>query len=158
MFILRKLRCKRDWGHAKDYVEMQWFMLQQDKPDDYVIATGQQYSVKEFINIASAKLEIDIKWQGEGINQVGIYKEKEIIKIKPDYFRLTETDSLLGDSTKAMNNLGWKPKISFENLVAEMVEEDLILAKKEIINVSFSLYQLSHKKLGSFKKQYKDNL
>ena len=128
---LGNLDAKRDWGHARDFVEMQWLMLQQDKPEDYVIATGQQYSVKDFINITSEKLGIDIQWQGEGLKQVGIYKGKEIIKVNPDYFRLTETDSLLGDSTKAMNNLGWKPKISFENLVAEMVQEDLMLAKKE---------------------------
>ena len=128
---LGNLDAKRDWGHAKDYVEMQWLMLQQDKPEDYVIATGQQYSVKDFINITSEKLGIDIKWHGKGVKQVGVHKEKEIIKVNPDYFRPTEADSLLGDSTKAMKNLGWKPKISFENLVSEMVEEDLILAKKE---------------------------
>ncbi len=126
------LNAKRDWGHAKDYAEMQWLMLQQKNPEDFVIATGEQHSVKDFINHAAQELKMNIKWQGNGKNEVGIYKSREIIKIDPKYFRLTEIDSLVGDSTKAKKKLGWRPKISFKRLVKEMVAEDLKIAKKEI--------------------------
>ncbi len=128
---LGNLDSKRDWGHAKDYVEMQWLMLQQEKPEDYVIATGHQYSVRDFINAVSNKLGFNINWKGKGINEVGILNGKEIIKVDPDYFRPTEVENLLGDSTKAKKNLGWKPKISFQDLVSDMVENDLTIAKKE---------------------------
>ena len=126
---LGNLNAKRDWGHAKDYVEAQWLMLQQDKPEDFVIATGKQYSIRDFINLASKNLDMHIEWRGENLNEVGTFKGKEIIKINPRYFRPTEVDSLLGDSTKAKQKLNWYPKISFEELVREMVEEDYKLAK-----------------------------
>jgi GDPmannose 4,6-dehydratase len=132
--LLGNLESKRDWGHAKDYVEMQWLMLQQNKPEDYVIATGVQYSVKDFINIAASELKMEIEWSGEGINTIGKFNNKEIIRIDPKYFRPTEVESLLGDATKAKEKLGWKPKIDLKQLVKEMIEEDLKIAgKKEIL-------------------------
>jgi GDPmannose 4,6-dehydratase len=126
------LNAKRDWGHAKDYAEMQWLMLQQKKPEDFVIATGEQRSVKDFINHAAQELKMNVKWQGNGKNEVAIYNGRKIIKIDPRYFRLTEINSLVGDSSKAKKKLGWRPKISFKTLVKEMIAEDLKIAKKEI--------------------------
>ena len=128
---LGNLDAKRDWGHAKDYVEMQWLMLQQDKPEDYVIATGQNYSVKDFINLAAEYLGITINWHGVGVNQEGIWDGRVIIKVDPRYFRPSEVDSLLGDASKARRQLGWEPRISFEDLVREMVESDSIIASKD---------------------------
>ncbi len=130
--FLGNLSALRDWGHAKDFVEAQWIMLQQKKPEDFVIATGKQHSVKDFINLASKNLGMKIEWTGKGLKERAIYKGKEIIKIDPKYFRPTEVDTLLGDATKAKKKLKWKPKISFEQLVKEMIEEDLklILNKK----------------------------
>jgi GDPmannose 4,6-dehydratase len=140
------LDAKRDWGHALDYVEMQWLMLQQESPDDYVIATGVQYSVRDFIELAAKKLDINIAWKGAGVNEKGFlvqttndvakdnaigFEETPIIIIDPKYFRPTEVDTLLGDSTKAKLKLGWTPKISFDQLVTEMVAEDLKEAEKE---------------------------
>ena len=124
---LGNLNAKRDWGHAKDYVEAMWLMLQKKNPDDYVIATGKQYSVKDFINIAAKKLNLPIIWRGKGVNEVGINKitNKVIIKVNKKYFRPTEVESLLGDPKKARRELKWKPKISFQNLVDEMVSVDL---------------------------------
>ena len=107
------LNAKRDWGHAKDYAEMQWLMLQQKNPEDFVIATGEQHSVKDFINHAAQELKMNIKWQGNGKNEVGIYKSREIIKIDPKYFRLTEIDSLVGDSTKAKKKIRMATKDFF---------------------------------------------
>jgi GDPmannose 4,6-dehydratase len=131
---LGNLDAKRDWGHAKDYVEMQWLMLQQDKPEDYVIATGIQYSVKEFVTKAAAELDLEIVWKGEGVNEKGFDKSGEcIVSVDPIYYRPTEVETLLGDPTKAQKNLGWKPKISFDELVKEMVQEDLLTAKKELL-------------------------
>ena len=124
---LGNLNSKRDWGHAKDYVEVQWLMLQQKKPEDFVIATGKQYSVRDFINIAAKNLNMKIKWKGKSENEVGIYENKEIIKVDKNYYRPTEVESLLGDARKAKKKLGWKPKISFEKLVKEMVQSDLKL-------------------------------
>jgi GDPmannose 4,6-dehydratase len=124
---LGNLNSKRDWGHAKDYVEVQWLMLQQKKPEDFVIATGKQYSVKDFINSAAKNLNMKIKWKGKNENEIGIYENKEIIKVDKSYYRPTEVDSLLGDASKAKKKLRWKPKISFEQLVKEMVESDLKL-------------------------------
>ncbi len=122
---LGNLDSKRDWGHARDYVEMQWLMLQQDKPDDYVIATGVQYSVREFVEVAAKHLGIEIAWQGVGADECGYDKSgKPIVRVDPLYFRPTEVESLLGDSTKAKEKLGWSPKISFNELVREMVESD----------------------------------
>jgi len=128
---LGNLNAKRDWGHAKDYVEMQWLMLQQKKPEDFVIATGKQFSVRQFIEIAAGELGMKLEWTGNDINEKGIIDGKEIIKIDPKYFRLTEVENLLGDATKAKKSLGWETKISFEQMVKEMVSEDLNLAKKE---------------------------
>jgi GDPmannose 4,6-dehydratase len=128
---LGNLSAKRDWGHAKDYVEMQWLMLQQEQPDDFVIATGVQYSVRDFVNAAAAELGMHVRWQGEGVNEVGYLGEQAIVRVDPRYFRPTEVDTLLGDASKARNKLGWSPKISFEQLVAEMVREDLKSAERD---------------------------
>ncbi len=123
--FLGNLNAMRDWGHAKDYVEVQWLMLQQDEPDDFVIASGKQYSVRDFIELAAQNLNMKIEWKGKNENETGLFENKEIIKIDTNYYRPTEVETLLGDATKAKNKLGWKPKISFEDLVKEMVEEDL---------------------------------
>ena len=129
---LGNLESKRDWGHAIDYVEMMWLMLQQDEPDDYVAATGQQYSVRNFVETAARKLDMTISWVGEGVDEQGIDEDGRcIIRIDPRYYRPTEVQTLLGDSTKARDKLGWVPKISFDQLVTEMVQEDLKLAKRE---------------------------
>ena len=128
---LGNLNAKRDWGHASDFVEAQWLILQQEKPDDFVIATGKQFSVKDFINLASKKLGMKIEWSGEGLNEVGSCNNKDIIKVDPRYFRRTEVETLLGDASKAKEKLKWVPKISFDQLVNEMVEEDLKLAKND---------------------------
>ena len=125
------LDAKRDWGHAKDFVEMQWLMLQQNKPEDYVIATGKQFSVKDFVNMTAKELDIDIIWSGKGIEEKGSWNGKTIIEVDPKYFRPTEVKSLLGDSTKAKKNLGWKPKISLDNMIKEMVTEDMVLARRQ---------------------------
>ena len=126
---LGNLNALRDWGHAKDYVEAQWLMLQQKKPEDYVIATGKQYSVRDFIDSASKQLDMKIVWSGKDENEVGTYNSEVIIKVDKKYFRPTEVETLLGDSSKAKEKLKWEPKISFDELVKEMVEADLKLAK-----------------------------
>lgn len=142
---LGNLDAKRDWGHAKDYVEMQWLMLQQEKPDDFVIATGKQYSVKNFVELAAKVLGIEIIWQGEGVNEIGIIdninqnengectltKGDVIVKVDPRYFRPTEVETLLGDPNKAKKILGWTPKITFDEMVVEMIEEDLKLTRRD---------------------------
>lgn len=142
---LGNMNAKRDWGHARDYVEMQWLMLQQEKPEDYVIATGEQYSVRDFVNAAAAALGMEIGWQGEGVEEVGYWlnsddkaqSTKPIIKVDPIYFRPTEVETLLGDASKAHKQLGWHPKTTFNELVKEMAEEDLKGAKRErMISVS----------------------
>ena len=130
---LGNLNARRDWGHAKDYVEAQWLMLQQDKPEDFVIATGKNYSVRDFINLAAKFCDLEIIWKGKGLNEIGYCNGKEIIKIDPRYFRPTEVNELLGDATKAKKKLKWQPKISFKELVNEMINEDLKLAKKDKI-------------------------
>lgn len=141
---LGNMNSLRDWGHARDYVEMQWLMLQQEKPDDYVIATGQQKSVRDFVNAAANELGIKIDWRGEGVDETGVIRSVEtkdsdikikpgqtIVKVDPRYFRPTEVETLLGDPTKAFDQLGWRPKTSLEELVAEMVRADLEIAKKD---------------------------
>ena len=128
---LGNLNAKRDWGHAKDYVEAQWLMLQQNTPEDFVIATGKQFSVRDFIEIAAKNLDMKISWRGEGVKEEGIYNKKSIIKIDPNYFRPTEVETLLGDATKAKKKLGWTPKVSFEKIVKEMIEEDVKLARRD---------------------------
>ena len=129
--VLGNLNAKRDWGHAKDFVEAQWLILQQKNPDDYVIATGKQHSVKEFINLAAKNLNMKIFWRGKSINERGIDKKGNvIIECSKKYFRPSEVETLLGDSRKARKILKWKPKISFKQLVKEMVEKDLQMIKK----------------------------
>ena len=132
---LGNLNAKRDWGHAADYVEAMWLILQQENPDDYVIATGETYSVREFVKLAFSKVGIKIKWQGEGLEEKGIDRAtgKILVEVDPKYFRPTEVDVLLGDSTKARERLGWKPKVSFRELVKMMVEVDLAEAKKDLL-------------------------
>ena len=129
---LGNLNALRDWGHAKDYVAMQWLMLQQEKPEDFVIATGVQYSVRDFVNAAARELGIAITWKGEGVNEKGYdAMDKCIVQVDPHYFRPTEVETLLGDPTKAKQKLGWVPKITFDELVAEMVREDLKSAERD---------------------------
>jgi len=153
---LGNLDAKRDWGHARDYVEMQWLMLQQDEPDDYVIATGVQHSVREFVDAAARELGMVLRWDGAGVDQNGIVKSIDhsvaktqsaviksespsvnegdvIVSIDPRYFRPTEVDALLGDPAKAKQKLGWVPKVSFDQLIAEMVAEDLKKAEKDAL-------------------------
>ena len=130
---LGNLNALRDWGHAKDFVEAQWLMLQQKKPDDFVIATGKQYSVRDFIDEASKNLDIKINWRGKDLDEIGSFDGKDIIKVDPRYFRPTEVESLLGDASKAKEKLKWTPKISFEKLVKEMVEKDLKSAEKDCL-------------------------
>ena len=147
---LGNLNARRDWGHARDYVEMQWLMLQQDKPDDFVIASGVQHSVREFVDKAAAELGIRLRWEGEGVDEIGIVvsisssqapslsgqkieEGQVIVRVDPRYFRPTEVESLLGDASKAKRELGWEPKISFEALVKEMVLADLEVAKRDAL-------------------------
>ena len=120
----------RDWGHAKDYVRMQWMMLQQDSPEDFVIATGMQYSVRQFIEWTAQELDMPIRWEGSGVDEVGYWVNKPIVRIDPRYFRPTEVETLLGDPTKAKDRLGWVPEITAWEMCAEMVAEDLGHAKR----------------------------
>jgi len=158
--FLGNMDAKRDWGHAKDYVEMQWLMLQQDQPEDFVIATGVQYSVRDFVNAAAKELGMAIRWEGQGVDEKGYLVkgtshkgqvtsnpqdasslatcnlqlatgDRPIVAVDPRYFRPTEVETLLGDPSKAKNKLGWTPKISFDELVAEMVREDLKAAERD---------------------------
>jgi GDPmannose 4,6-dehydratase len=141
---LGNLSSLRDWGHARDYVEMQWLMLQQDKPDDFVIATGVQYSVRQFVEFAAAELGIELRWEGEGEQEVGIVAAvtnkdvkvtvgSTIVKVDPRYFRPTEVETLLGDPTKAKEKLGWVPKTTLAELVQEMVQADYTAAKRDAL-------------------------
>ena len=132
---LGNLNAKRDWGHAKDYVECMWLILQNDEPEDFVIATGEMHTVREFCELAFKEVGINLRWEGEGINEKGIDNETNtvLIEVDPKYFRPTEVDQLLGDPTKAMEKLGWNPtQTPFETLVKEMVHEDLKLVEKEL--------------------------
>ncbi len=140
---LGNLDARRDWGHARDYVEMQWLMLQQEKPEDFVIATGVQYSVRDFVNAAAEEMGMKIEWQGHGVNEKGILLpspsgrgaggegERVVVQVDPRYFRPTEVGTLLGDPAKAKAKLGWTPKVTFSELVAEMVREDLKAAERD---------------------------
>lgn len=148
----------RDWGHAKDYVEMQWLMLQQDQPDDYVIATGVQYSVRDFVNKSAARLGLTIDWQGEAEQEVGIVSAQEgghfpegfnlvgktIVAVDPRYYRPAEVETLLGDPSKAKKELGWEPKITLDELVNEMVDSDLDIAKRDALVESHGFQSFSH--------------
>ena len=130
--FLGNMDARRDWGHAKDYVEMQWLMLQQDHPEDFVIATGVQYSVRDFVDAAAKELGMAIRWEGRGIDEKGFDAHgKCIVVVDPRYFRPTEVETLLGDAGKARQKLGWTPKITFDELVAEMVREDLKAAERD---------------------------
>lgn len=133
--FLGNLDAKRDWGHARDYVEMQWLMLQQDEPEDYVIATGEQYSVRAFVEAAAAAVDIGIRWEGSGVEEKGYDATTGafIVAVDPRYFRPTEVDSLLGDPTKAREKLGWKPRIPFAELVREMMEADMKEAERDAL-------------------------
>ncbi len=125
---LGNMDAKRDWGHARDYVEMQWLMLQQEQPEDFVIATGVQYSVRDFVNAAAKELDIQIRWEGQGEEEKGYDQTGNcIVAVDPRYYRPTEVESLLGDATKAKEKLGWTPRTSFEDLVKEMVNSDLLI-------------------------------
>jgi GDPmannose 4,6-dehydratase len=128
---LGNLDALRDWGHAKDYVEMQWMMLQQEVPEDFVIATGIQYSVRDFVNAAAKELDMQITWQGVGAEEKGYLDKKCVVQVDARYFRPAEVDTLLGDPTKAKKKLGWTPKITFSELVAEMVQEDYKSAQRD---------------------------
>jgi GDPmannose 4,6-dehydratase len=131
---LGNLDAKRDWGHARDYVEMMWLMLQQDQPKDYVIATGHQYSVREFVERAAERLGIGLRWNGEGVDEQGLDAEGQaIVAVDPRYFRPAEVETLLGDASKARSDLGWEPRTSFTELVSEMVTEDLKEAERDAL-------------------------
>jgi len=140
---LGNLDGKRDWGHARDYVELMWLMLQQEQPKDYVIATGQQYSVRDFVNVAGREVGIDIRWEGTGVEEKGYDRntEKCIVAVDERYYRPTEVEALLGDASLAREALGWKPKTSFEEMVAEMVAWDLKEASRDLLcrNEGFSV-------------------
>ena len=167
---LGNLNARRDWGHAKDYVEMQWLMLQQDKPDDFVIASGVQHSVREFVERAAGELGITIRWEGDGVDEIGIVDSFEepqsssaspdgngerlkikgpelgqvIVRIDPRYFRPTEVESLLGDPSKAKKELGWEPKITFDDLVKEMVLADLEEAQRDALVQKHGFKSFNH--------------
>ncbi len=130
---LGNLDAKRDWGHARDYIEMQWLMLQQDEPDDFAIATGKQFSVREFVDIAASHADIEIDWRGEGVEEKGYDRNTGacLVEVDPRYFRPTEVETLLGDPSKAKSKLGWEPKITFEQMVQEMMQADLDLARRD---------------------------
>lgn len=144
-FYLGNLDAKRDWGHAKDYVEMQWLMLQQDTPEDYVIASGEQHSVRDFVNAAAKELGIEIDWRGTGEDEKGYdVSGKCIVAVDPRYYRPAEVESLLGNASKAKENLGWTPRISFGELVSEMVREDLKDAQRDALVKKHGFSVLNH--------------
>jgi len=142
---LGNLDSLRDWGHARDYVRAQWLMLQQPEPEDFVIATGEQHSVREFVTLAAARLGMRIEWRGAGLDEHGIDARsgKVVVRIDPRYFRPTEVDTLLGDATKARTRLGWIPEVGFTSLIEEMVAEDLEIARRDavIAREGFKTYQ-----------------
>lgn len=131
-FELGNLDSRRDWGHAKDYVEAMWLMLQQPEPEDFVVATGETHSVREFVEAAFAVIDRKIEWRGKGVDEIGVEAGTDTIRVRinPKYFRPTEVDLLLGDSTKAQRELGWKRKVSFLELVDDMVKSDIELMRK----------------------------
>ena len=131
---LGNLDAKRDWGHARDYIEMQWLMLQQSAPEDFVIATGEQHSVREFVDLAARELGQKLRWEGKGVEEKGFDEEgKCVVAVDPRYFRPTEVESLLGNAGKAHSKLGWKPRVNFQELVQEMVAADLDAAKRDAL-------------------------
>jgi len=140
------LDARRDWGHARDYVEMQWLMLQQDEPEDYVIATGEHYSVRQFIEAAARQLDLGLRWEGEGLEEKGINTDtgQVVVAVDPKYFRPTEVQDLLGDAAKARRKLGWKPRTTFRELVADMVEADLNEAQKDYLCLQEGYQTFNH--------------
>ena len=134
-FFLGNLDARRDWGHAKDFVKAQWMILQHSVPDDFVIATGEQHSVREFVEVAFGEIGVTVSWKGEGIDEKGFDESTGniLVEVDPRYFRPTEVENLLGDSSKAREKLGWKPTIGFHALVAEMVREDLKDADRDML-------------------------
>ncbi len=143
---LGNLDARRDWGHARDYVEMQWLMLQQDAPEDYVIATGAHYSVRDFVETAAQQLDLSIRWEGEGLDEKGINEETDriIVVVDSRYFRPTEVQELLGDAGKARQKLGWQPRITFQELVCEMVDADLNEARKDYLCLQEGFQTFNH--------------
>ena len=142
---LGNLDAKRDWGHARDYIEVQWLMLQQDNPEDFVIATGVQYSVRDFVNAAAEELGMKMRWESSGIDEKGYDAEGNcIVSVDPRYFRPTEVETLLGDPSKAREKLGWQPKTTFKELVQEMVREDLKSAERDELIKSHGYYTNSY--------------
>jgi GDPmannose 4,6-dehydratase len=153
---LGNLSARRDWGHARDYVEAMWLMLQQPEPEDFVIATGEQYSVRDFVNAAAEELGMKLRWEGSGVDEKAILLpspsgrggggegERVIVRVDPRYFRPTEVETLLGDASKAREKLGWKPRVGFPELVAEMVREDLKSAEREALIKRHSHKALDH--------------
>jgi GDPmannose 4,6-dehydratase len=143
---LGNMNALRDWGHAKDYVEMQWLMLQQSQAEDFVIATGRQFSVRQFVEIAAAELGMNIRWSGSGVEERGFDRSTGncIVAVDPRYFRPTEVETLLGDASKARSKLGWEPRISFEQLVREMVLEDHAIAKRDSIIQEHGYRPMAH--------------
>lgn len=143
--FLGNIDSQRDWGHARDYVVAQWLMLQQEQPDDYVIATGEQHSVRDFVTRAASTVGMDLEWQGKGVDETAVDRKSgsEIVAIDERYFRPTEVETLLGDPSKARENLGWALTISFEELVAEMMQEDLRIAERDSLveRSGFTAYQ-----------------
>ncbi|RZF30781.1 GDP-mannose 4,6-dehydratase [Paraburkholderia sp. UYCP14C] len=155
MLYLGNLSALRDWGHARDYVEMQWMMLQQDQPEDFVIATGEQYSVRQFVQKAAAELGITVRFEGSGVDEVGIVEKVEgreikvspgdvILRVDPRYFRPAEVETLLGDPSKAHARLGWKPTTSFDQLVKEMVRSDYQIARRDALVTLAGFTALEH--------------
>ena len=143
--FLGNLSAKRDWGHARDYVEMQWRMLQQENPQDFVIATGEQHSVREFVQICAERLELNLRWEGEGVDEKAYNAKGEIVvAVDPRYFRPTEVETLLGDPSKAKRELGWTPTTSFDELVREMVDSDLKSAQRDalVLKHGFDAYNV----------------
>ena len=141
---LGNLDSLRDWGHARDYVEMQWRMLQQDKPEDFVIATGMQHSVREFVTLAAEVIGIKLHWKGQGVDEIAVDQNgSAVVAVDPLYFRPTEVETLLGDPSYAHTRLGWKPTVTFEQLIKEMVEADLVLAERDklVKRHGFSAYE-----------------
>jgi GDPmannose 4,6-dehydratase len=132
--FLGNLDARRDWGHARDYIEMQWLMLQQERPQDYVIATGRQHSVREFVERCARLLELELRWEGKGVEERAVDERgRVIVAVDPRYFRPTEVETLLGDASKAQRELGWTPRTSFDEMVQEMVECDLKSAERDAL-------------------------
>jgi GDPmannose 4,6-dehydratase len=140
------LNARRDWGHARDFVKMQWLMLQQDEPEDYVIATGIQFSVKELVETAAKQLNISIRWEGEGAKEKGIEEKtgQVIVAFDPEYYRPTEVNELLGDASKAREKLGWEPEITFEEMIGEMIEADMEEAQKDYLCLKEGFQTFNH--------------